>query len=77
MDSFKIKYSRVLCYLIKTYTNKGETVLDFTMGSGSTIKAANNLNRNSIGIEMGKCEKKGHKYEDMDWTDVVKDYFEE
>ena len=45
-------------YLIKTYTNEGHTVLDFTMGSGSTIKAANNLGRNSIGIEMGHCEKK-------------------
>ena len=64
-------------YLIKTYTNENETVLDFTMGSGSTIKAANNLNRNSIGIEMGHCEKKGHKYEGMEWTDVVKDYFDE
>lgn len=58
-------------YLIKTYTNEGETVLDFTMGSGTTIKAANNLNRNSIGIEMGHCEKKGHKYEGMEWTDVL------
>lgn len=60
-------------YLIKTYTNGGETILDFTMGSGATIKAANNLNRNAIGIEMGHCEKKGHEYEGMEWTDVVRD----
>ena len=60
-------------YLIKTYTNENETVLDFTMGSGPTIKAAVNLNRKAIGIEMGKCEKKGHKYEGMDWTDVLID----
>lgn len=57
----------------RTYTNEGETILDFTMGSGATIKTANNLNRNSIGIEMGHCENKGHKYEGWEWTDVVAD----
>ena len=39
-------------YLIKTYTNEGETVLDFTMGSGTTGVAAKNTNRKFIGIEM-------------------------
>ena len=38
-------------YLIKTYTNEGETVLDFTMGSGTTGVACVNLNRRFIGIE--------------------------
>lgn len=41
----------LLEYLIKTYTLENETVLDFTMGSGSTGVACNNLNRNFIGIE--------------------------
>ena len=39
-------------YLIKTYTNEGELVLDFTMGSGTTGVARKNLDRNFIGIEM-------------------------
>lgn len=42
-------------YLIKTYTNENETVLDFTMGCGTTGVACINTNRNFIGIE---------KYED-------------
>ena len=39
-------------YLIKTYTNEGETVLDFTMGSGTTGVACVNTGRNFIGIEL-------------------------
>ena len=42
----------LLEYLIKTYTNEGETVLDNTMGSGSTGVACINTNRNFIGMEL-------------------------
>jgi len=49
----------LLEYLIKTYTNENDTVLDFTMGSGSTGVACKKLNRNFIGIE------KNEKYFDI------------
>lgn len=42
----------LLEYLIKTYTNENETVLDNCMGSGSTGVACININRNFIGIEL-------------------------
>jgi DNA modification methylase len=42
-----------LCeWLIKTYSNEGDVVLDFTMGSGSTGFACQNTGREFIGIEM-------------------------
>lgn len=44
----------LLEYLIKTYTNEGETILDATMGSGSTGIACVNTNRNFIGFEIEK-----------------------
>ena len=44
----------LLEYLIKTYTNEGEVVLDNTMGSGSTGVACVNTNRNFIGIELNE-----------------------
>ena len=39
-------------YLIRTYTNEGETILDNCMGSGTTAIAAINTNRNYIGFEL-------------------------
>lgn len=42
----------LLEYLIRTYSNEGETILDNTMGSGSTGVAAVNTNRKFIGMEL-------------------------
>ena len=42
----------ILEWLIKSYSNEGDTVLDFTMGSGSTGVACKNTNRDFIGIEL-------------------------
>ena len=42
-------------YLIKTYTNEGETVLDNCMGSGTTAIAAINTKRNFIGFELDEA----------------------
>ena len=56
----KDKYHRTqkpvaLCeWLIKSYSNEGDTILDFTMGSGSTGVACKNTQRNFIGIEMNE-----------------------
>lgn len=44
----------LLEYLIKTYTNEGDTVLDNCMGSGSTGVACMNTNRKFVGIELDK-----------------------
>ena len=41
-------------WLIKSYSNEDDTVLDFTMGSGSTGVACKNTNRKFIGVEMNE-----------------------
>lgn len=56
----------LLEYLIKTYTNENELVLDFTMGSGSTGVACLNTNRKFIGIEL-----------DEKYFNIAKDRIEE
>lgn len=43
---------QLLEWLIKTYSNEGDTVLDFTMGSGSTMVACARTNRQGVGIEL-------------------------
>ena len=48
------KPTDLLEYLVRTYTNEGETVLDATMGSGSTGVAAINTGRKFIGLELEK-----------------------
>ncbi len=55
----------LLEYLIKTYTNENEAVLDFTMGSGSTGVACKNLNRKFVGIEK-----------DLDYFEISKERIE-
>lgn len=45
------KSTELMEFFIKTYTNEGDLLLDFTMGGGSTIVSAINTNRNAIGIE--------------------------
>ena len=55
----------LLEYLIKTYTNKGDTVLDNCMGSGSTGVACVKTDRNFIGIEL-----------DEDYFNIAKDRIE-
>ena len=61
---------KLLEYLVKTYTNEGETVLDNCMGSGSTAIACLNTGRHFIGIELDKefydkaCSRIGEWYVD-------------
>ena len=48
------KPTNILEWIVKTYSKEGETVLDFTMGSGSCGVACKNTNRDFIGIELEK-----------------------
>lgn len=62
--------------LIKTYTNEGDLIADLTIGSGSTMVACDNTNRDGIGIDKGKCETKRKvnniQLFGMDWVDICK-----
>lgn len=57
-------------YLLKTYTNENETVLDYTCGSGSTMVGCRNTNRNGIGIDSGICEREGIHF-GKSWVEVT------
>jgi site-specific DNA-methyltransferase (adenine-specific) len=48
------KPAALLAYLIRTYTNPGEIILDNTMGSGTTLVAAQQLGRRAIGIDISE-----------------------
>lgn len=61
----------LLEYLIKTYTNESELVLDFTMGSGSTGVACLNTSRKFIGIELDE------KYFDISINRIFENYLEQ
>lgn len=64
----------LLEYLIRTYTNEGETVLDNCMGSGSTGVACVNTGRNFIGIELDKVyfDIAKNRIEDEQFRDLTK-----
>lgn len=60
----------LLEYLIKTYTNEGELVLDNCIGSGTTAVACINTNRNYIGMDNGKCENKNNENFGKSWIEI-------
>ena len=58
-------------YLIKTYTNKGELVLDNCIGSGTSAIASLNTDRNYIGMDSQRCDTEGSQYYGWYWADVA------
>ncbi len=69
----------MLEYLIKTYSNENDTVLDFTMGSGSTGVACKNTKRNFIGIEKNseffKLASERLNMDEEDWKKQLKEKY--
>lgn len=63
----------LLRWLIRTYTNEGDLVLDNACGSGSTCVAAAMERRNYIGIDNGICEKQRKEYQGKAWAEIAKE----
>jgi site-specific DNA-methyltransferase (adenine-specific) len=70
----------LLEYLVKTYTHEGDTVLDFTCGSGTTLRACKNLGRLCVGIEQEErycavtARRLSPQFEDALPAEAVDDY---
>ena len=63
-----------LCeYMIKTYSNEGDIILDNCIGSGTTAVACINTNRNYIGMDNGKCENKNNINFGKSWIEISED----
>lgn len=61
-----------LCrYVIRTYSNEGDTVLDCCCGSGTIPLAAKMENRNYIGMDNGFCKKKNSEYYGKPWAEIA------
>lgn len=61
---------KLMQYMIDTYCKPGSKVLDFTCGSGPTIKASISAKCDVLGIDNGVCEKEG-EYNLVPWIDVI------
>lgn len=65
------KPQNLLDFLIKTYSNQGDLVLDFCCGSGSTLLSAIKNKRNAIGFDFGVCLNPKSQYYNMKWADIT------
>ena len=67
-----------LCdFIVKTYSNEGDTVLDFCCGSGSIPLAAKRNNRNYIGFDIGVCLNPKSPNFNVSWAEITKKRLEE
>lgn len=61
----------LLRWIIRTYTDEGDLVLDNACGSGSTCVAAKVEKRDFIGIDNGICEKERSQYKGIPWAVIA------